>query len=71
VVWSSTISCVVYSFIFHTDENGREYVMIQQETQQKNFQGGLESEEAAGDKRMYSSYENDNCPVKMLRLLLE
>lgn len=43
------------SFQFHNDENGLEYVTLRQETQQKNFQGGIESEEAPSDKRMYSS----------------
>lgn len=43
------------SFNFHTDENGLEYVTLRHETQQKNFQGGMESKEAPSDKRMYSS----------------
>ena len=59
------------SFNFHTDENGLEYVTLRHETQQKNFQGGIESKEAPSDKRMYSSPEIDTCPVKMLHLLIE
>ncbi len=39
------------SFEFHEDEYG-EYVTLTHETQQKNFQGGLRSEEAPADKRI-------------------
>lgn len=58
------------SFSFQEDENGREYVTLTHETQQKNFQGGLHSEEAASDKRMYAN-GTSNCPVEMLRLLIK
>ena len=57
------------SFKFLTDEDGSEYVTLTHETQQKNFQGGLNSKEALSDKRMYSTGER-NCPVKLLKLFM-
>lgn len=57
------------SFQFHQDENDKEFVTINHETQQKNFQGGLNKEEAPSDRRMYATGQN-NCPVKMLKLLI-
>ena len=41
---NQTLRC--NSFNFHTDENGKEYVTRPHETQQKDFQGGVESKEA-------------------------
>ncbi|XP_033726736.1 uncharacterized protein LOC117316304 [Pecten maximus] len=58
------------SFEFKSDESGIEYVVMSHETRQKNFQGGLTNTEASYDKRMYANNKS-NCPVKMLRLLLE
>ena len=56
------------SFLFQSDEHG-EYVTLTHETQQKNFQGGLGSDEAPADKRMYAT-DSVFCPVKMLKLLI-
>lgn len=58
------------SFLFQKDENNRQYVTLCHETQQKNFQGGIRSEEALSGKRIYEVPESEICPVKMLRLLL-
>ena len=58
------------SFVFHKDENDREFVVLSHETKQKNWQGGLDSGEAASDKRMYAIADSDKCPVKNLKLLL-
>lgn len=58
------------SFLFQKDENNRQYVTLCHETQQKNFQGGIRSEEAPSGKRIYEVPESEICPVKMLRLLL-
>lgn len=55
---------------FQKDENSRQYVSLCHETQQKNFQGGIRSEEAPSGKRIYEVPESETCPVKMLRLLL-
>jgi hypothetical protein len=57
------------SFTFCLDENNVEYAVINHETKQKNVQGGLESEESHGEKRMYSS-EGPNCPISSLKLLI-
>ena len=57
------------SFNFLTDEDGSEYVALTHETQQKNFQGGLNSKEALFDKRIYATGER-NCPVKLLKLFM-
>ncbi|XP_021357785.1 uncharacterized protein LOC110453244 [Mizuhopecten yessoensis] len=57
------------SFKFLTDENDREYVVLNHETTQKNKQGGLNNAEApSADKRMYSTCQQ--CPVKSLRNLI-
>ena len=37
-------------FDFKVDSDGDEYVLIKHETQQKNIQGGITSEEAPNDK---------------------
>ena len=58
------------SLIFQTDDKGDEYVTLSHECQQKNFQGGLNSEEAAADKRMYAT-GRDDCPVQMLRHFIQ
>ena len=58
------------SFEFMKDENDIEYVVLSHETKQKNRQGGLLNEEAPSDKRMYAT-ENESCPVKSLKLLIE
>lgn len=58
------------SFDFKFDENSNEYVTINHETQQKNFQGGLTKDEAPVDRRMYATGD-ENCPVKTLKLFIE
>lgn len=58
------------SFNFLEDQDGRQYVTLNHETQQKNFQGGLANDEAPVDRRMYASGAK-NCPVAMLKLLIE
>lgn len=58
------------SFDFKVDSHGDEYVLINHETQQKNIQGGITSEEAPNDKFMYASKTNI-CPVASLRLLIK
>ena len=58
------------SFDFKLDDNGTEYVTINHETQQKNFQGGLTKDEAPIDRRMYATGDQ-NCPVKSLKLFIE
>jgi len=61
----------INSFQIQTDQsNNTEYVVLTHETRQKNFQGGLESEDSPSDKRMYAT-QTDTCPVAALRLLLE
>ena len=57
------------SFSFHQDDDGREYVTLAHETQQKNVQGGLSDIEAVSDKRMYSTGDV-GCPVSALRKLM-
>ena len=57
------------SFDFNVDEEGQEYVTINHETQQKNFQGGLTGDEAPADRRMYAT-GNSSCPVGSLKLLM-
>ncbi|XP_069131278.1 uncharacterized protein [Argopecten irradians] len=58
------------SFTFHKNEPlDSEYVTINHSTQQKNYQGGIHSDEAPQDKRMYST-GTASCPVKMLKLLI-
>lgn len=57
------------SFNFNTDTDGTEYVTLTHQTQQKNFQGGLSTNEAPTDRRMYATQAAD-CPVAMLRLLI-
>lgn len=51
------------SFNFLFDEDDKEYVVLRHETQQKNFQGGLSSDEAPSDKRIYAVPECPTCPV--------
>ena len=58
------------SLIFQTDDKGDEYVTLSHECQQKNCQDGLNSEEAAADKRMYAT-GRDDCPVQMLRHFIQ
>ena len=58
------------SFKFCHDDEGLEYVVLRHETQQKNFQGGINSEEAPSDKRLYAILKSPSCPVKMLYLLI-
>ena len=58
------------SFDFKFDENSKEYVTINHETQQKNFQGGLTKDEAPVDRRMYATGD-ENCSVKILKLFIE
>lgn len=57
------------SFEFCNDGDA-EYVVLRHETQQKNFQGGLQSDEAPADKRLYAIPDSPLCPLKMLRLLM-
>jgi hypothetical protein len=57
------------AFEFHVDESG-EYVTLNCEIQQKNWQGGLGTNDAPSGKRMYST-GTENCPVNMLQLLIE
>lgn len=57
------------SFDFSVDPDGMEYVTINHETQQKNFQGGLTKDESPTDRRMYATGMSD-CPVAMLKLFL-
>ncbi|KAK3100092.1 hypothetical protein FSP39_014603 [Pinctada imbricata] len=58
------------SLLFNTDDSGAEYVTLSNEYQQKNFQGGLHSEEAPADKRMYATGQ-PSCPVHLLRKFLD
>ena len=58
------------SFQFLTDDDGIEYVALSHETKQKNWQGGLDHQEAPHDKRMYATGDA-RCPVASLRELLE
>ena len=58
------------SFQFHKDENNSEYVTFRHETQARNFQGGIGSDEAPAGKRLFEVPGSDVCPVKMLRLLM-
>ena len=58
------------SYVFDHDDKGGEYVTLSHECLQKNFQGGLNSEEAESDKRMYATGRAD-CPLKLLRLLMD
>ena len=57
------------SLDFNFDQEGHEYVTLNHETQQKNFQGGLTNEEAPTDRRMYST-GGKNCPVATLKFFL-
>ena len=57
------------SFVFESDDSGREYVTLSHETCQKNVQGGLGDYEAVADKRMYATGD-DHCPVASLRNFL-
>ena len=58
------------SLKFERDENGTEFVTPTHETQQKNYQGGLdETQEEAQDKRMYATGK-DKCPVMTIRYFL-
>ncbi|KAK3108815.1 hypothetical protein FSP39_016314 [Pinctada imbricata] len=59
------------SFEIKADENGDEYASLTQETLQKNFQGGMCSEEAPQDRRMYAVNESELCPLKVLRFYLD
>ena len=58
------------SFQFPKDENNLEYATLRHETQAKNFQGGIGSDEAPAGKRLYEVPGSDVCPIKMLRLLM-
>ncbi|XP_069120795.1 uncharacterized protein [Argopecten irradians] len=57
----------VNSFNFLSDEHGT-YALLNHETQQKNYQGGISNSDAP-EKRMYST-GGPNCPVEMLQLLI-
>lgn len=59
----------INSLDFNVDDNGLEYVTLTHQTQEKNFQGGLYSDDFHRDKRMYAT-GGDLCPVKMLKLLI-
>lgn len=56
------------SFNFLFDEDEKEYVVLRHEIQQKNYQGGLSSDETLSDKRIYAVPMCPTCPVKMLLL---
>lgn len=58
------------SFLFLKDDKGVEYVSLSHETKQKNWQGGLENQEAPHDKRMYATGDS-NCPVQTLKTFLQ
>lgn len=59
------------SFVFNFDENGEEYVTVSHETKQKNWQGGIESKENQGEKRMYAvPAAGPKCPVQSLKYFL-
>ncbi|XP_062590519.1 uncharacterized protein LOC134252097 [Saccostrea cucullata] len=58
----------IKSFTFKNDNFG-EYAVLNHEVKQKNFQGGLGTEEAPSDKRMYTT-GSETCPIKMLKLLI-
>ena len=54
------------SLKFERDENDIEYVTIGHETQQKNYQGGVDDRtEDASDKRLCAN-GSINCPIKAL-----
>lgn len=60
------------SFDFKTDVDGDEFAVINHETQQKNIQGGITSEEAPSDKHMYADKQNPKyCPIIALKELIE
>ena len=50
-------------FDFQFDEFGKEYATINNETQRKNFKGGLSKDNAPVDRRMYATGD-ENCPVQ-------
>ena len=54
-----------YLFQFLTDDKGIEYVARSHETKQKNWQGGLDQQEAPQDKRMYATRDS-RCSVASL-----
>ncbi|XP_061185494.1 uncharacterized protein LOC133193549 [Saccostrea echinata] len=58
------------SFLFLKDDNGMEYVSLSHETKQKNWQGGLDNQEAPQDKRMYATGDL-HCPIASLRTLIQ
>lgn len=58
------------AFEFKIDENGHEFVCLTHETRQKNYQGGISSDEYNADKRMYATM-TENCPVKILKFFIE
>ncbi|XP_048749546.2 uncharacterized protein LOC125661544 isoform X3 [Ostrea edulis] len=59
----------INSFLFKSDETG-EYAVLLHEIKQKNAQGGSNGEDVLSDKRMYAT-QTRQCPVKMLKLLIE
>ena len=59
------------SIKFQHDEEGIEFLTINHETHQKNYQGGLEdATEEAQDKRMYATSNSASCPVQAVKLYL-
>ena len=59
------------SFDFCRDSEGDEYAVINHETQQKNVQGGVTSDEAPTDKHMFAMPGSKTCPVSSLRLFIQ
>lgn len=57
------------AFQFQTDENGHEFATLTHETRQKNYQGGINSDEANPDKRMYAT-GTETCPIKLLKFFI-
>lgn len=58
------------AFEIKVDENGHEFVCLTHETRQKNYQGGITSDEYNADKRMYATL-TENCPVKILKHFMQ
>lgn len=57
------------SFNFNVDDQGKEYVTLTYETQQKNLPGRVRKDEVLSDRRMYAT-GSEICPVAMLKLLI-